>query len=273
MACAYQIHTVREDTLEMDYILFGNGAKKLVILPGISVQPVTGSAAAIAEAYAPLFAETYTVYLPTGRKQVEAGYSVDDMADDTAVFCRLVGIETADVFGASLGGMVAQRLAICYPSLVHKLILGSTISCQNAVTRHTLKQFYKPAARMDVRALNRTFFEYIYSPETLAQFGEVLTSLEDCGTPEDLHRFCVLVKAAAAFDTYDELGKIQCPTLVLGAKNDRVVSGEASLEIARKIGCEVYLYEQFGHAVYDEAPDYKQRMIDFFSNGERKSEV
>ena len=44
------------------------------------------------------------------------------------------------------------------------------------------------------------------------------------------------------------------------------VSGEASLEIAERLGCEMHLYEGLGHSAYEEAPDFNQRIKEFFAS-------
>ena len=74
-----------------------------------------------------------------------------------------------------------------------------------------------------------------------------------------------MVEACVGYDIYAELDRISCPVLVIGDKDDKVLGGAASVEIAEKLGCELYMYDGYGHAVYDEAPDYKQRLMDFFS--------
>ncbi len=52
--------------------------------------------------------------------------------------------------------------------------------------------------------------------------------------------------------------------LVLGSKDDQVVGAEASQSMADKLkDCELYMYEGFGHAAYDTAPDYKDRILEF----------
>ncbi|MBQ1944921.1 MAG: alpha/beta hydrolase, partial [Ruminococcus sp.] len=67
-------------------------------------------------------------------------------------------------------------------------------------------------------------------------------------------------------DIYDRLEQIHCPTLVLGAIDDKVLTAQASFEIAQKLGCACYFYESiYGHCAFDEAPDYKQRLLDFFT--------
>ena len=60
---------------------------------------------------------------------------------------------------------------------------------------------------------------------------------------------------------------MKCPVLVLGGEDDKIVTGEASTEIAEKLGCECYLYPGLGHGAYEEdAKDFNQRVYDFFVN-------
>ena len=60
------------------------------------------------------------------------------------------------------------------------------------------------------------------------------------------------------------MDKIKCPTLVIGDKNDDVLGVEGSHEIADRLGCESYIYEDYSHAVYDEAEDIEERILEFF---------
>ena len=83
-----------------------------------------------------------------------------------------------------------------------------------------------------------------------------------------MRRFVILAESLRGFDLRADLAKIACPVLVLGAKDDRVLGAEASEEIFRCLpsrpGNEVYLYEPgFGHAAFDSAPDYKERLLRF----------
>ena len=52
--------------------------------------------------------------------------------------------------------------------------------------------------------------------------------------------------------------------MVIGGKQDKVVGGTASEEIAEKLGCEYYMYEELGHTVYEEASDFNKRVFEFF---------
>ena len=61
--------------------------------------------------------------------------------------------------------------------------------------------------------------------------------------------------------------KIACLVQVMGSKDDQAVGGEASEQIAGQIqDCELKMYDDYGHAVYDIAPDFRERMKWFFFN-------
>ena len=120
------------------------------------------------------------------------------------------------------------------------------------------------AGRQDVIALNRSFFNVVYSPAFLESVKELLPSLEKVGSTEDCARFSILVNAVLQFDIYEKLKQIKCPVLVIGDKNDKTIGIEGSYEIIDKLGCKNYIYDRYSHAVYDEAPDIKEKIMDFF---------
>ena len=61
-----------------------------------------------------------------------------------------------------------------------------------------------------------------------------------------------------------ELENIKCPVLVIADSNDKIFDVSESKNIAEKLNCEIFIYHDYGHAVYDEAPDYKARILKFF---------
>ena len=125
------------------------------------------------------------------------------------------------------------------------------------------------AERGDIDGFCDSFIDLLYGREFAEKYGEFIRLAHRDISAEDFRRFVILGKSCDTLNTYDSLDKIKCPTLVIGAKNDRVLTAQASVEIAGKLGCECYLYgEEYGHCVFDEAPDYKSRIMRFF-----KSEV
>lgn len=257
------IKTVRTERFEMDYAVFGQGEQPFVIVPGVSVKPVTPSAAAIAEVYAD-FGKQYRVYLFDRIRRIEPGYTVEQMAEDLAEALNLLGIHGADVFGSSQGGMIVQVLAARYPNLVRRAVLGSTLARQNDVSRATFTRWIELTQGGDIVALNRNIDLKVYSDIYRNLYADVFAVMEQDGTAEDMARFRVLAEACLAFDGYENLKQIQVPVLVMGSHADAVLTGEASEEIARELGCPIFMYEAYGHAVYDETPDFRRRMLEFF---------
>ena len=73
-----------------------------------------------------------------------------------------------------------------------------------------------------------------------------------------------MAESCVTHDAYESLDRIACPTLVIGGTDDRIVTGKASEEIAERIPSgNLYMYEGLGHGLYEEAPDFWQRVADF----------
>ncbi len=88
-------------------------------------------------------------------------------------------------------------------------------------------------------------------------------------TDEELERFIILAEGTRDFDVTDELSKIKCPVLAVGVYEDGVLSADATMEIAVNLDYRpdfrLYMYIGFGHAAFDTAPDYRERMLRFFT--------
>lgn len=262
----YEINTFAAKGIDMDYLKFGGGERALVIIPGLSVKSVMESATAVANAYE-IFCEDFTVYLFDRNKILDENYNIYGMARDTAAAIRLLGIDSADFFGVSQGGMIAQCIAIEFPELVNKIVLGSTLCKINKTAEKTLGDWVRFAKEKNVKALCKDFLEKLFSKDFCDKFGEMIVSMNSNLTDGELNRFILLASATEGFDIDENLDKIKCPTLILGAENDKVVTGEASKQMANKIkNSEIFMYGgDYGHGVYDEAPDYKNRILDFLN--------
>lgn len=254
------IGTVKTDGFEMDYLVFGEGKRILVIIPGLSIKSVILSSAGVEAAYG-IFKKDFTVYLFDRRRTVTDGYTVADTAEDIAAAMMKLGIEKADVFGVSQGGMAAQYIAIEHPELINKLVLGSTTSKASSLSN--LNSWREYAQNGDINGLAESFMNLLYSEQTVEAYSGIILSQYKDLSGYELERFAVMAKASDGFDVYGRLEEIRCPTLVLGAVNDKVIPAVDMEKIAEKLNCAIYMYVQYGHAVYDEAPDYKSRIMDF----------
>ena len=259
------VETLQSDRFEMDYFTFGEGKRDLVLIPGVSLRPIVLSAGAVAGAYEDM-ADTYRITCFDRKKHMEKGYAVSDMADDTAEAMRLLGISGADVLGCSQGGMIAMVMAMRHPALFCRLALASTLARTTAESDAAFDAWLALSAAGDRRALNRDIAQRVYSQDYLNKYSRLFAVMENSGTPEELERFHILVEACRGFDVYEKLDQIQCPVLVIGSEQDAVVGSRGPRELAQKLGCRLEMYRGYSHAVYDEAPDFHQKLLQFFKS-------
>lgn len=260
----FEIKTVITDSFEMDYIVFGNGKKSFVILPGLSIKGVLGSAGGIASAFKD-FTDEYTVYVFDGKKDIKQGYTLKNMADDTACAMKKIGIENADIFGTSMGGMITQLIAIKYPEIVNKIVLCSTASRLCDYSYSLMKEWNSLMKNGSFDELKESMFSKIYSEKFYEKYKRILLSSVEIITESEAERFIALTSSCPDLSVYSDLDKIKCPAFVIGAGNDDVLTGNASVEIAEKLNCQIYMYPDGSHAAYDEEPDYRARVLKFLS--------
>ena len=261
------IETVPTDRFTMEYFRFGAGERPLVILPGLSVQSVMGAADAVAAAYQSL-TDRFTIYLFDRRRDIPPVYSVADMARDTAEAFETLGLKDVCLFGASQGGMIALVLAMEHPELVGRMALGSTSAHVRPEQYRVLENWVRLAREKDAQGLYLAFGREIYPPAVFEQARDALTAAAKTVTAEELERFVVLAEGTKDFDVVDALNRIRCPVLAVGVFEDSVLDADATMEIAENLDhradFRLYMYTGYGHAAFDTAPDYRQRLLDFF---------
>lgn len=249
----------------VDYIRFGSGAKSLVMLPGVGdgLKTVKGMALPFALLYRSL-AKDFTVYVFSRRRELSAGMTTLDMAEELNCALESLGLRSAAVVGVSQGGMIAQWLAIDHPDKVEKLVLTVTLCRANAVIRDVIARWIAMAERGDYKGIMLDTAERSYSEKRLKQTRLEYRLLGSVGKPKSFERFLIQARSCVTHDTYELLPRISCPTLVIGGREDKIVTGEASMEIAERIpGSELVLYDGLGHGLYEEAPDFLRRVADF----------
>lgn len=261
MSIRVEKHTLQTADAVMDYVTFGSGKKTLLMIQGLNTNGLQG-AETLGWMYR-IFAKEYRVYLFDRRRELPAEVTVEDLAADTATAMDALGLTAADVIGVSQGGMIAQILAIRRPDLVNRLVLAVTLSRSNATVESVIENWIDLTEREDWKALTADMAEKMYSEAYLRRYRPFLPLLAVLQKPKDPARFIALARACLSCGTYEELAKIQCPVFVIGGGQDKIVTAEASLEMAEKLGCECYLYENLGHAAYEEAKDFNRRVYGF----------
>ena len=257
------VKTVTMGETEMEYLHFGNETgEKLVILPGLSLKSVMGSAEGIVSAYA-LLKKDYDVYLFDHIREEPEGYTIADMARDTLRAFDALGLDHAHLMGVSMGGMVAQRIAIDAPERVTSLILCSTAMNMRHGNTAAFENWITLAEARNTSALMEAFGKSVYTPSFYAQYKNAIIASGEDATERDFINFLVSADAILSFDVTGEVQRIACPVLVLGAEEDRVLGVQASCDLVEALQCAHFIYAGYGHAVYDEAPDFLDHIAAF----------
>ena len=257
--------TLKIGDTTMDYIRFGSGKRILVMLPGLGdgLRSMKGTALPVAFMYR-IFTKEFMVYAFSRKNVLPVGYTTRDMARDQAEAMERLGISKADIFGVSMGGMIAQHLAIDYPEKVGKLILTVTSSRPNPILTESIEEWVSCAKRGDHTALMDSNVRRIYSEDYYRKNNWMVPIMGKLTKPKSYDRFFVQADACLTHDAYESLNHIKAPTVVIGGEKDISLGGDASKEIAAKIpGAALQMYAQWGHGLYEEAKDFNQVVLDF----------
>jgi 3-oxoadipate enol-lactonase len=184
-------------------------------------------------------------------------YTAAEMAEDAVAVLDAAGLRTAHVVGTSLGGMIAQELALTFPERVDRLVLAcTTLGGDGAypMPERTTRLFEEAGALEPAVALRR-FVENALAPNAPPELVERITALR-LASPPDPVAWQAQAAASMGFESADRLGAIAAPTLVLHGTEDRVIDPRNSALLADGIPkAELRWFEGCGHLFFWERPE------------------
>ncbi|OGO49631.1 MAG: hypothetical protein A2148_12190 [Chloroflexi bacterium RBG_16_68_14] len=271
--------TVWANNIEIYYEEHGSGEPLLLIMGW-------GGNAATWNPQIPGLTERYRVVAfdnrGVGRTSAPDGpYSTRQMAADTVGLLDALGIERAHVFGISMGGMIAQELALAHPERVDALVLGCTSPGSRraagfAQLRSDIEAFREISedGQPDLEWFSE-FLKHLWTEEALikaeSHLQDFVFSL--IRFPPTGHGLRGQADAVAAHNTYDRLHRLRHRTLVVTGAEDTLIDPRNSAILARKIpGAELRVFPGLKHAFHLEQPDpVNSAIIDFIEQVERSA--
>ena len=191
--------------------------------------------------------------------EARGAYGLDDMASDALGVMDALGIDRFHVVGASMGGAIAQRLALQAPTRVATLVLCSTWGRTDPILATILESWRLMAERLSPEALLRAqtpwaftyrFFQHP-SPEVRA-WQEALAAR---GVLKSVPAYQRQVDACLAHDALDLVPLLRTPALVLVGEDDILTPPRYARALAAALpGGEVMLVPATGHALFLETP-------------------
>ena len=211
-----------------------------------------------------------------GRSSVpDEPYSTRVMAQDAVGLLDALGVERAHVLGVSLGGMIAQEVALNHPGRVRSLQLHCTYARPDRYMLALMDAWRTVRARATPEEWLRTVALWLFSPRTYAERPDfVETVIQTALTnphPFSLTGFLRQGDAVRGHDALDRLPGLTCPTLVSVAEDDILVPPRFAREVAAATpGAELRVIAGAGHAYFWERADVFNTMcLDFLAQHPR----
>ena len=197
--------------------------------------------------------------------KAELPFSIADMAADTAALLDALELETAHVVGISMGGMIAQELALAHPERIRTLTIGASYCGGpngSLMAPEDLQMLGAAYASGEPEQVFRAMWEINLSP-TFREDDSRFAAFVEMGSALPAPQPVVLqqMRACGAHDTHERLGQISLPTLVIHGDADRLLGYDNGREIASRIPARLETLEGIGHMFWWEQPQRSAELI------------
>lgn len=196
-------------------------------------------------------------------------FSIALMAEDAVKLLDFLGVEKAHILGHSMGGYIAQEVAINYPERVDKLVLSSTAAVSS---KRNCEFFYDMYCRLKEKGYSKDWYmrwvPWLFSAEAIADKNFIDSFIKNSLRYPYFQKaegFKNQIDAIYSFDVRDKIASIKSKTLVLEGGDDRLITPEESGVMAMSIhGSEFKLLEDAAHAIQIETPKlFSAVVLDF----------
>jgi len=198
-------------------------------------------------------------------------YSTETMADDAAALLAHLGVPRAHVLGVSLGGMIAQEVALRHPARVDRLVLACTApggDTSERPSREALAAFVRTAAGRPEEELRR-MIPFLYTDRYFREHPEEIEAFIErrLDHPATVGGHAAQMAAAIGHAAQDRLPGIAAPTLVIAGTADLLVPPVNSERIASRIpGAKLVLLPGAPHRLFAEnAEAFNEEVMAFLS--------
>ncbi|WP_332603402.1 alpha/beta fold hydrolase [Arthrobacter sp. S2(2024)] len=200
--------------------------------------------------------------------------NIEAMADDAYTFIKALGFDKIDVFSFSLGGMIAQDLALKHPDRVRKLVLTGTGPRGGKDIDKVVGTTYRDILRATLTRSDPKEFLFFNrnatgKPAAKAFIKRLQERTIDRDKPISPRAFRMQLKAIQAFgrSAPSDLSTLTHPTLIANGDNDRMVPSVLSEELHRRIkGSELIIYPDSGHGgIFQHHTRFAPAVVEFLA--------
>jgi 3-oxoadipate enol-lactonase len=255
--------TRADDGCRLHYQVFGRGGGDPVLLIqglGADMTGWTFQRVALAPRYRTIAVDNRGA----GRSDKPFGrYTLDRMADDAVAVLDAIGVERAHVIGASMGGGIAQLLALRHTGRVASLVLMCTACGNPPWRRELLAEWAAMANELGVGQMSRRAAHWVVAPRSIRRYLPALGWLGPLYLGLPAHAFTAQVRAILdAPDAADQLSRIDVPTMVMVGNQDILTPRGDSEELAERIpGAELVVISGAAHGLMVEHASTVNRIL------------
>ena len=198
--------------------------------------------------------------------------TIEEMASDAVAFIRALGFEQVDLFGFSMGGMIAQVIAQAEPQLVRKIILAGTGPAGGeGIDKVTRISYLDTARGLLTRQDPKQFLFFTRTPNGRRAGKEFLTRLKERTSDRDnaisIGSFRAQLKAIHRWGQQKpaDLSNIHQPALILNGDSDKMVPTKNTIDLAQRLpNSQLVVYPDAGHGgVFQFHDDFVKRTLAF----------
>ncbi len=201
-------------------------------------------------------------------------YSIKQMAKDVAALLEYLYIDSISVIGHSMGGQIAQELALNYPTKVQNLILISSWAQLNSILHTIIETWGELPQILDWQQYQKIILPWIFTdqflstPEAITQIVKMAINYPFRPTAQGLYHQS---RAVLNSDTSARISEISCPTLVMVGTQDILTPLAFSQQLTQLIShAELVFMEDCGHGLLIESTDdVAEKILDFLANTEK----
>jgi len=198
-------------------------------------------------------------------------FAIAAFSADTAALMDALGIQRAHVVGSSMGGAIAQELALAHPERVRSLVLNGTWCRGDRFLHEIFRNWMWSAEKADsIRDFLVTVNLWCFSPRIWNEgvMDEWVAAAEASPYAQSVDAFCRSTLALIAHDTADRVAGISAPTLITVGDLDLVLPPRFSQELAERIpNARLVVIQDVGHQPFQEVPaDYNVLLADFWQS-------
>ena len=198
----------------------------------------------------------------------DSGYTISDLTRDTLGLLDSLSISTSHIIGMSMGGMVAQEIALERPGMVRGLILAGSMAAPDERLMHVLNSRKAMQRQMKPYDYFWALAAWMFGPGALSKQGfaeEFAKRGAENPHPQSLRAFDQLVDGIGQFDVRMRLGEIKAPTLVIVGEQDILTPPHLSRALAEGIpSTEFAVLPGLGHFCATEDPKGFAATVDRF---------